>query len=228
MVESSLNSIASQILNDTYAGLKAPNTFAVPARQIKDEFGQARNRYIFEQVELNRLDREGYMQNIPKLNLVKKDFVGLGLSTSRKEYWAEIPKSISIVGLDAFSYISTLDGATDFKIVFDDDYKWAAYDKYTGKKPMAWIQGTNLWILNPPVANLSSIKLRYILDNPKSINGVAGIKFMDDDPYPCPGHAIGAIKDKLVNDYLRRYRLANPLPTLIAGDPNMGGGKVEK
>lgn len=227
-MEHTLNSISAQILNDVYAGLKAPGSFSVPQRQIKDEFGQARNRYMYEEYQAGRLDREAYMQTIPKLKVERKDFVGLGLTTSRKEYWAQIPEPISIKGLKAFDYITTMDKTAITKIVFGDDFRWTKFDKYTANMPTIWIQDTNLWLLNPPVANISHITLRYILDNPRTINGVAGIKFMDDDPYPAPGHAVDAIKNKMVNDYLRHYRLANPLPTLVAGDLNMGGGKAEK
>lgn len=227
-MEHTLNSISAQILNDVYAGLKAPGNFSVPQRQIKDEFGQARNRYMQEEYQAGRLEKEAYMQTIPKLAVVKKDFVGLGLTTSRKEYWAEIPEALSFKGFNAFEYITTMDKAVITKIVYGDDFRWVQFDKYTAKMPTIWIQDKNLWLLNPPVANIQWITLRYILDNPRSLNGVAGIKFMDDDPYPAPGHAVDAIKNKMVNDYLRHYRLANPLPTLVAGDLNMGGGETKK
>jgi hypothetical protein len=65
------------------------------------------------------------------------------------------------------------------------------------------------------------IKVRTLVENPRALNGVGGIKFTDNDPYPMP-LAIGAeIRDRLINEYITRYRRGTMQPTLMAGDMNI-------
>jgi len=221
-MDHSLNQIANQVLNDVYSGLKGPNNFSISLQQIKDSFAQKRNREIFDLYATGHFDIEPFCQTIPKLPIAKKDFSGVvGYSTNRLEYYAEIPEVLHMAGFNPVLYASAMDKAFPFKIIFGRDIFSALHERYTGSRPTIWIQDKSLWLLNPPIANIQHITLRAILENPKALNGVAGQRFVDDDPYPAPGAVIDVIRSKMVFDYIKQYRLGNPQPTLMAGDLNL-------
>jgi hypothetical protein len=217
----SLNDIATQIVNAVYAGLKKPSNYSLSIEQVKDEFAQARNRFIETQVMSGVFEAEPFRQTIPKLPVSKKDFSGIpNFSTNRQEFHASIPEIMHFPGLRSVGYVAAINKVIPFKIVVGNDIFYVLKDKYTGSRPTAWIQDTNLWLLNPPIQNIQYVVMRAIFENPRSLNGVAGMKFVDDDPYPVPGSVIDAIRNKMVNDYIRQYRMANVQPTLLATDMN--------
>lgn len=228
-MNSSLNEIASQILNAVHAGLKTPNNFAISIRQIKDEVAQRRNTELLAEIASGRgVDLEPYRQTIFKLPLYKKDFSGTnGYTTTRREYHASIPKPLFAPGLKPVAWVTAMDRSFPFKVIYGNDIFHTRFDKYSGNAPTVWIQDTNLWLLNPPISNIQHISIRYILENPRAVNGVAGMKFMDDDPYPAPGAVMDRIRSRLIDEYIRHYRLGSLQPTLMAGDINVstGGGK---
>lgn len=219
-MDGSLNDIASQVLNGVLGGLKGPHNFSVPLDQIKDEVAQYRNRFIQQLQAGGIFEPEQFRQTIKKLPLVKKDFADTqGINTSRKEYWAQIPELLHIRGVQPIAYVSVMDKSViPFKIIFGSDIYFAKNDRWSSKAPTIWVEDKSLWLLNPPVPNIQFITFRALLENPRSINGIAGQTFMDDDPYPIPGHIVSEIRDKMVWDYIKQYRLANPQPTLMAGD----------
>lgn len=226
-MDHSLNDIATQIINAVYAGLKQPANYSMSKEQLKDEFSQGRNRYIETQCASGVFDPESYRQTILKLPVTKRDFTNVaGYTGSRQEYHATIAEVMHFPGLKSVGYVAAMDKVIPFKVCFGNDIFHVLKDKYTGNKPTIWIQDTNLWLLNPPIANITNITFRAILENPRAVNNMVGQKYVDDDPYPMPGSAIDAVRNKIVNDYIRQYRLGSPIPTLLAGDiTNIGEPK---
>ena len=228
-MDHSLNDIATQIQNAVYGGLKAPKNYSLSLQQIKDEFAQERYRQIVEQHALGQLNPEEFMQNIKKLPVAKRDFADVdGQNYSTQEYHAVIPEIVHIEGLKSVSYISTLGKSVPFKVIWGQSIFDVKYDKYSAKAPTIWIQDKNLWLLNPPVANIQNITFRAILKNPRAINGIAGQKFSDDDPYPCPLDVVTFIRNKMVWDYIKQYRVGNMQPALMAGDLNINSSPSTK
>ncbi len=224
----SLNDIATQIINAVYAGLKQPANYSLSKQQVKDEFAQARNRYIEAQSATGLFDPEGYRQTILKLPIAKKDFANVtGYTVNRQEYHATIAEILHFPGLKSIGYVAAMNKVIPFKVCFGNDIFYVLQDKYTGSKPTIWIQDTNLWLLNPPMANIQNITFRGILENPRAVNTMVGQSYVDDDPYPMPGSAIDAVRNKMVNDYIRHYRSGNMIPTLVAGDLNNNGGPTK-
>lgn len=221
-MQHSLNQYADQILNGVYAGLKGPANFPISKEQIKDEIAQERNARLAKKIQSGIVDLEPFRQLIPKLELVKKDFSGVdSYTTTRKELWAQIPELPNFPGVKPISFVSAMEMAVPFKVIYGNDIFTHKYDKFSAKVPTVWIQDTNLWLFNPPIANLKYIKVRTLVENPRALNGVGGIKFTDNDPYPMP-LAIGAeIRDRLINEYITRYRRGTMQPTLMAGDMNI-------
>lgn len=221
----SLNQQAEQILNAVYAGLKTPSNFSISVRQIKDEIAQARNRHAEQMIREKTFIAEPFRQTIPKLELEKKDFSGVpGYETTRKELFASIPELLFLPGQKPVHYVTAMDRAFPFKVVYGDDFLYARHDRFSGKKPTIWIRDNELWLLNPPIANIKYIGLRAIFENPRALNGVGGIKFTDNDPYPMPTILSDRIRGKLVDDYIRHYRMGHLQPTLMAGDINISPG----
>lgn len=216
----SLNDIASQVLNAVLGGLKGPHNFSMSLEQLKDEFGQYRNRFIQELAQNNILNPEQFRQSILKLPVVKKDFANVaGVTTTRKVFWAEIPELLHINGVQPIAYVSVMDKTVyPFKVVYGNDIFYLQHETYSKNKPTIWVEDRNFWLLNPPVPNIQNVTFRALLDNPRAINGVAGQKFTDDDTYPMPGNIVSEIRDKMVWDYIKQYRMTNPQPTLMAGD----------
>jgi hypothetical protein len=221
-MDHSLNDISTQIINAVYAGLKKPANYSLSFEQVKDEFAQERNRYIENKVATGVFDAESFRQTIPKLPVAKKDFANVtGHTTNRSEYYAEIPEVMHFTGLKSIGYVAAMNKIIPFKICFGNDIFYVLKDKRTGDKPTIWIQDKNLWLLNPPIPNIQHITMRAIFENPRALNGVAGIKFVDDDPYPIPGSVSAIIRDKMVDAYIKQYRMANVYPTLVASDINL-------
>lgn len=218
-MDQSLNDIATQIINGVYAGLKKPSNYSLSFEQIKDEFAQARNSYIEAMVKTGVFDPEPFMQTIKKLAVAKRDFADVtGYTSGRQEYFASIPEVMHLPGLRSVSFVSAMNKIVPFKVVFGRDIFYVLKDKYTGDKPTIWIQDNNLWLLNPPIANIQHITFRALLENPRTINKMAGMTFTDDDSYPIPGGVIEILRNKIINAYIKQYRMGNLQPTLIATD----------
>lgn len=224
-MNNSLNEIAHQIVNAVHAGLKTPNNFAVSVRQIKDEVAQRRNTELAALAASGAVDLEPFRQTIFKLPVSKKDFSGVpGYETTRKEYHATIPEPVHAPGLKPVAWVTAMDRPFPFKVIYGNDIFHTRHDKYSGSAPTVWIQDTNLWLINPPIPNIQHISIRYILENPRAVNGIAGMKFMDDDPYPAPGFVLDKIRTRLIDEYIRHYRMGSLQPTLMAGDINVSTG----
>lgn len=221
-MQNSLNQYADQILNAVYAGLKGPANFPISKEQIKDEIAQERNSRLEKKLKSGGTDLESYRQTIPKLPLVKKDFSGIASSvTNRKEFWAQIPELPNFPGVKPVAWATAMNLSIPFKIIYGNDIFTHQYDKFSATATTIWIHDTNLWLLNPPIANIQFLKMRTLIENPRSANGIGGIVFSDNDPYPMP-LAMGAeIRTKLINDYINQYRRGTMHPTLMAGDLNI-------
>jgi hypothetical protein len=218
----SLNQHASQILNAVHAGLKSPNNFSISVEQIKDEIAQARNRHAEQMIRERIFDPEPFRQTIPKLRIERRDFSGVtGYNTNRMEFFASIPELLFLPGQKPVHYITAMDRAYQFKVLYGEEFLFAKHDQYSGKKPTIWIRDTELWLFNPPIANIQFIGVRAMFENPRALNGVGGIVFTDDSPYPMPTSLSDRIRNKLVDDYIRHYRMGNMQPTLMGGDINI-------
>lgn len=215
----SLNQIGSQILNAVYAGLKGPSNFAVSIEQIKDEVIQERERQAKALAGAGTYIRESFAQNIPKLTLIETDMSGIpGYDSNRKVLWAKIPELIYAYGFKPVLFVTVPNYGAYFKVVYGNDFFYVSNDRYTANAPTIWIKDTDLYLLNPPTVNTKTLAARMVFENPRALNGMYGILISDDDPFPAPADVVSAIRNKLVNDYLRQYRLANPVPAIVASD----------
>jgi hypothetical protein len=226
-MQHSLNQYADQVLNGVYAGLKGPANFPISKEQVKDEIAQERNARLEKRLKQGYADIESYRQTIPKLQVVRKDFSGItDHITGRQELWAQIPELPNFTGVKPVAWVSAMDKVIPFKIVYGNDFAYAQHDKFSASKPTIWITDTNLWLFNPPIATIKFITIRTLVENPRALNGVGGIKFTDDDPYPMPLAMGTEIRNKLVNDYINQYRRGTMQPTLMAGDLNISTGNA--
>lgn len=221
-MDNSLNQIAEQILNGVYAGLKGPGNFSVSKQQIKDEVAQMRNRGAEELISAGLFESEPFRQTIHKLPVAKKDFSGIsGYETNRQEYFASIPELLYLTGIKPVNYVAAMNKEFPFKVLYGDEFFYANQDRYSKSKPTIWVRDKELWLLNPPIANIQHITMRAMFENPRALNGVSGMRFTDDDPYPMQAALTAKIRNKLVEDYIRQYRMGTMQPTLMGGDINI-------
>lgn len=226
----SLNSIADIVINNVYAGLKAPSNYSLSRDQVIDEISLLRNRIANDLALKGGLNTQGLYQTIECLEFTCKDISECCTYESGIQVLhAKIPRLLALPNINPVRYVGAiakgLGGVRQFKVVTGNSYIYSKYDIVTSAAPTAWFDdNSNLWIINPPTKAMKVGALTALFENPKELDQYACCTIDNDSPYPVPGYMVDMITGKLINDYLRYYRTTNPTPNTIA-DIATGGPK---
>lgn len=203
-----LNELADIVINSVYGGLKAPANISLSKDQVKDEINLCKNRIISDFLK-NKIpfDPEELYVRIP-ISFEEEDMGG-GIDTDLDYPTATIPPLMYMSGLKTVRRVSYKDSLKPMKVVFGNVYAFSRYDKYTGKVPTAWINGTILRVLHPP-KNLRKADLYAIPSDPRQVYPYNDHD--DNHPFPMSADLADRVTGKLINDYLRYYRMQNPQP----------------
>jgi len=213
----SLNSIADIIINSVYSGGKGIANISLSKDQVKDEINLARNRFILQLHGQYQLDQEGLFQDITCLKAVKKDIrkvcpIDLKAEEEHKVLCVTIPKLLHIPRLNPIKYLGNSNRQVEWKYFWGNDFIYRDTDKYAKNSPVAWVNGNDIWLFKPPQFIKKQITIQAIFENPRDLSAFNCCEASDNDPYPVPPTIVDMITGKLINDYLRYYRLQNPQP----------------
>ena len=211
----SLNAIADIIINSVYSGTKGVANISLSKDQVKDEINLARNRMILDLHRKYALETEGLYQDITCLKATKKDIrqacpVDVTAQDEHKVLAVEIPRLLHIPRMNPVKYLGNSNRQVEWKYFWGNDFIYRKYDKYAKNAPVAWINNTTIWLINPPDFLKKQITIQAIFENPRDLSAYNCCKASDNDPYPVPPTIVDMITGKLINDYLRYYRMQNP------------------
>lgn len=211
----SLNAIADIIINSVYSGTKGVANISLSKDQVKDEINLARNRMILDLHRKYALETEGLYQDITCLKATKKDIrqacpVDDTAQKEHKVLAVEIPRLLHIPRMNPIKYLGNSNRQVEWKYFWGNDFIYRQYDKYAKNAPVAWVNNTTIWLINPPDFLKKQITIQAIFENPRDLVEYNCCKASDNDPYPVPPTIVDMITGKLINDYLRYYRMQNP------------------
>lgn len=221
----SITAISDIIINSVYSGGKGIANISLSQDQVKDEVNLARNRFILNLNQNYQLNPEGLYQNITCLKATKKDIrqicpVDTTTEESNKILCVPIPKLLHIPRMNPIKYLGNVSRQVEWKFFWGNDFFYRRYDKYAKNDPVAWVNGTEIWLFNVPPFIKKQITLQAIFENPRDLSTYNCCKASDNDPYPVPPTIVDMITGKLINDYLRYYRLQNPQPNTGSEAPD--------
>ena len=221
----SLTAISDIIINSVYSGGKGITNISLSQDQVKDEVNLARNRFILQLHSQYQLDTEGLFQKITCLKATKKDIrqacpIDLGAEADHKVLCVTIPKLLHIPRMNSIKYLGNVNRQVEWKFFWGNDFIYRKYDKYAKNDPVAWVNGTEIWLFNVPLFIKKQITVDAIWESPRDLSAYNCCKASDNDPYPVPPTIVDMITGKLINDYARYYRLQNMQPNTGSEDPN--------
>ena len=221
----SLNAIADIVINSVYSGGKGITNISLSKDQVKDEINLARNRFILQLHSQYQLDTEGLHQDITCLKATKKDIrqacpIDLGAEEEHKILCVTVPKLLHIPRMNPIKYLGNVNRQVQWKFFWGNDFIYRQYDKYAKNDPVAWVNGQDIWLFNAPLFIKKQITLQAIFESPRDLSAYNCCKASDNDPYPVPPTIVDMITGKMINDYLRYYRLQAPQPNTGSEDSN--------
>lgn len=210
----SLEQLAHIVINSVFSGLKGVANISLDEDQVMDEINMGRNRFAPQLLDQNQLDREGLLQSISALVLTKKDIrqVCPVETSTDKVLHTRIPKLLYMSGFVPVKYIGHESRQAEFKIFYGNEFMYRNTDKYTAKDPTVWIDGTHLWLFHPPAFIKKRLSITAAFENPRDLAQYKCCEASDGDPYPMPAALADVVTSKMINDYLRYYRMQNPQP----------------
>lgn len=206
MKNPSLNDYADMIISQVQSGLKSVNNHALSRSQIKDEFIQNRERLIPEAIAGGLVNPQMLYQD---LLLEKFEKYPESAVSNRRALSANIPQVLELETIRSVEYLGSTDGYEGFKVVTGTMNQFVSHDRFTKNVATGWLKGTKIVVYNSPHKRLL---LRAIFSNPRDLTAFDPIKYSDDKPFPVPPALGDMIVGKIVNDYYRYYRMANPQP----------------
>lgn len=225
-----LEAIAEMIKNDVMGGLKGVPNYALSVEQIMEEITLVGNRMLEERNRQGfQLPKDVY-QEIPCVELECKDISECCSVKSGKKALISIqpmPKLLMLDGAKAIQHVGTIDLSNQFKVVENfTDFLYAKFSP-SGHLPIAFLNNSNhLVIANPPTTNLKYILFSGLISEPSELaNFSCMCNTNGETEYKRPSWLIDMVKSKIVNDYLRYYRMGAITQPNTQEQINMTGGK---
>jgi hypothetical protein len=216
----SLNQIASIVMNDVFAGLKAKTNVPLTIEQVKDEAVALRGRLMKERFDSGIKNFEGFYQEINCLSLVCTDISKCcNIDSGVKYLGAVVPKLFDLLvpSKQAVRYVGRADRFQNFNILTGNDYIDLPYQRWTSRVPSAWFDYSGMvWIFNPPTDEMDILSIIAIFDDPRSVAAYSCTCASDDDPFPIPSWMVDTITGKLIHDYLRYFRQGDAQPNTMS------------
>lgn len=206
MKNPSLNDYADMIISQVQSGLKSVSNHGLSRSQVKDEFIQARERMIPEAIAGGLVNPQMLYQD---LILEKFEKYPESAVSNRKATYTSIPQVLEIETIRSVEFLGSTDGFEGYKVVTGTMNQFVGYDRFTSKAPTGWIKGNKIVVYN---GLHNRLLLRAIFSNPRDLQAFDPVKYSDDRPFAVPPSLGDMIVGKLVNDYYRYYRMANPQP----------------
>lgn len=207
-----LEAIAEMIENDVMGGLKGVTNYTLSTEQIMEEITLVGNRMIHERNQQGFLTPEDVFQSIPCIELECKDISECCNVKSGKTALISkepIPKFLVLAGVKPVQYIGTIDQSNQFKYL--ENFTEFIHSKFSpsGHLPTAFVNTSNhLVIANPPTSSLKWVQVTALFSEPSELKKYSCVCGPNGETeYQRPSWLIDQIKSKIVNDYLRYYRM---------------------
>jgi hypothetical protein len=119
-----------------------------------------------------------------------------------------IPDLLELYDRNLLTFVGTVDKAVSYQITPEAQVRWSKYNKYTGKKPKAFMRSDNnhIYIANAP-AGLEFINVQGIFEDPEDAKEYSHCDgtpcFTRDMDYPISAHMIPAINQLIAQNELR-------------------------
>lgn len=205
MKNTSLNDLADMIISQVQSGLKSVTNHGLSKSQVKDEIIQVRDRMLPEAIANGLINTQQLYQD---LIIEKFERHGESEVSNKRALVAVIPEILELELIETVEYIGSTDGYEGYKVIKGKSNQFLSYDRYTAKVPVAWIKSKKILIYND---NPRRLLIRAIFSNPRDL-GEFDPQYGDSKPFPSCNALKDMIVGKIVNDYYRYYRMANPQP----------------
>lgn len=208
-----LDKIADMISNSVMAGLKGVTNFAFSKEQLRDEVIISSNRFLQDLALKGMLSSEGLYQDINCIELECKD-IGecCEIDTYEKVLMSvnPLPKIFHITGIKPIMYLGLPGKNKNFELT--TQLISGEYNKYTFSGQVglttAYINNNHHVIVrNPPSNELKYISTSAIFENPEDVYNYECMCTNVEKPFQRPQWLIDQVVGKLVNDYMRYYRM---------------------
>jgi len=203
-----LNQIAEIVKNNVYAGLNSPSDYNISLDQIKDEILFKRDG-ILKALEMKGAlgSLEELYTTVPCITLTCKPIQECcdGLKANVTALHGEIPKVALWLGSKSVEYVGGINWHKRFRIYIGSNIRSALSGYAMEGKPLAWIRENGVWIFNAP-RGLDVITMKLV---PQDIREAKeyGCECSDDDEVNMPGWMVDEIKLKLIEQFIRTYRM---------------------
>jgi hypothetical protein len=201
----SLNDLADMIISQVQSGLKSVTNHGLSKSQVKDEIVLCRARMLPEALAAGLINAQQLYQDF----LIEKFYQHEESKVSnRKAIYGDIPEVMEIESISPVEYLGSTDGYEGFKVVTGKQNQFISHDRYSKHEPTGWIKNKRVIIYND---NPKRLLLRAIFSNPRDL-ATYNKTYSDDSSFAVCNALSDMIVGKLVNDYMRYYRMANPQP----------------
>jgi len=207
-----LETIAEMIENDVMGGLKGVTNYTMSTEQIMEEITLVGNRMLEERTRQGLPVPQDVYQDVPCIELECKDISECCNIKSGKAALISkepVPKLLFLEGFKPVQYVGPIDQSTQYKFLMS--FADFIYSKYSpsGHLPTAFLNNSNhLVIANPPSSVLKWVQFSALFAEPSELAKYSCICNSNGEiEYKRPSWLIDQVKSKIVNDYLRYYRM---------------------
>lgn len=209
----SLNALADLVINSVMSGMQGTAQHPLIRAQVKQEIVMARNRMMMELKAKRQFDPEGFYQTIPKLPVQARPVKELAdFFHFNEALWGACPQpyfEVFDTPQHPVRFIGPPSSHFPWRVLFGSQYRWIKHERYMAKLPTAVFVDRGVWILNPPSMKLKEIPVTAIFSDPRELQKFPDTHSSDSDFFPMPHSVADMVTNKLIQDYLRMYRLAH-------------------
>jgi len=213
-----LNQVAEIVKNNVYAGLNSPANYNISLEQIKDEILQKRDSILKNLLLKGQLhSMEELYTSIPCVTLECKPIQECcdGLSANVTALYGALPKLALWLGDKSVEYVGGINLFKRFRIYVGPNIRSALSGYAMQGKPLAWFRDNGVWIFNAP-KGIDTISLRVVVQDFREAQEY-GCECRDEDELNMPGWMVDEIKLKLIEQYLKTYRMQYQIPNTVSG-----------
>lgn len=230
-VATSLNSLASQIIDDVSSNLTV-RTELNRERVYDSIFQTAASLIRSWQLKGQQLSLPPFCTNIPPIKMQVADFTLGGLLAGEHVYqdpraearsfglpvellrqYVRIPYvmtwgSSTGLGRPAIDYLGSMDGRVKLDVFTGEDYKFATSRRYTGRQPFCWVQENVAWLFSPTPLPWQEVVMRAVLDDQRDMAEFGRIFDADETRLDWPQDFSAEVANTLTNNFITKYARA--------------------
>lgn len=214
-----LEALTSAIYNNVVTGLKGTTqNFAFSLEQLEDEIVEERVTLIKEYLMKNLLPKKELTQAIRCIPVDCSDIERCCVSDEENEKLKhfELPQLVLDFGIEAIEYLGPSDGSINYKVYFDNSWKYHTKKARASNRPYVWIDSSpnsngnyDGFIFNQPQL-MNQLTVIGIFKDPRELRKYSccatedhkGFSFLERD-----------IKMRLTERYFRYFRQIPTPPT---------------